>query len=132
MGTHISLFAVLYGVALFLSMRFTQSMNGGMTTTGGAGGDMMKTQMKIMQWGMPIFLPLIFNMFPAALTFYYFVYNIINVIQTLVIKKFIINEDKIKQQIATNKKKVKKKSKFQQRLEDAMKQQQAAQQKKKK
>jgi len=128
LGDHISLFAVLYGVALFLSMRFTQTMNGGAMAAG--GNDMMKTQMKIMQIGMPIFLPVIFNSFPAALTFYYFVYNIINVIQTLVIKKFIINEDKIKKQIAANKKKVKKKSKFQQRLEEAMKAQQENQKRK--
>jgi len=122
-SSHLSIFAVLYGLALFVSMRTTQGMNG-MAMSGGAGGpggDMMKTQMKIMQIGMPIFLPLIFNAFPVALTFYYVCYNIINTIQTLVIKKFIINEDKIHAKIQENKKKVKKKSKFQQRLETAMK-----------
>ncbi|MBX2844878.1 MAG: membrane protein insertase YidC [Saprospiraceae bacterium] len=121
-GSHISLFAVLYGFALFISMRTTQGMNG-MAMSGGAGGpgaDMMKTQMKIMQIGMPIFLPFIFNAFPAALTFYYVCYNIINTIQTIVIKKFIINEDKIKAQIQENKKKEKKKGKFAQRIEAAM------------
>ena len=122
---HISIFAVLYGIALFLSMRVNKNMTG----MGGApagGNEMMQTQMKIMQWGMPIFLPLIFNSFPVALTFYYFCYNIINAIQSLVIKKFLIDEDKIHRQVQANKKKVKKKSRFQKRLEEAMKQQQKA------
>ncbi len=128
---HISIFAVLYGIALFISMRANKNMTG----MGGApagGNEMMQTQMKIMQYGMPIFLPLIFNSFPVALTFYYFCYNIINAIQSVVIKKFFIDEDKIHRQVQANKKKVKKKSGFQKRLEEAMKQQQAQRAKRKK
>ena len=40
------------------------------------------------------------------------------------IKKYMIDEDKIRLQIETNKKKPKKKSKFQQRMEEITKQQQ--------
>ena len=137
MGDHISLFAVLYGVALFFSMQMTTSL-GGMPTApatsggkddGGGMANMMQTQMKFMKYAMPIFLPFIFNSFPAALTFYYFCYNIINAIQTWVIKKFVIDEDKIHAQIQENKKKPSKKSGFRKRLEEAMKAQQEMQKK---
>jgi len=51
----------------------------------------------------------------------------------LVIKHYIIDEDKIHAQIQENKKKpTKKKSAFRQRLDDAMKQAQVQQEKKKK
>ena len=40
------------------------------------------------------------------------------------IKKFLIDEDKIRAKIEFNKKKIKKKSRFQQRLEEVAKQQQ--------
>ena len=135
MGDHISLFAVLYGVALFFSMQMTTSMGmGGMPTAPTGGGkdeggmaNMMQTQMKFMKYAMPIFLPVIFNSFPAALTFYYFCYNVINAVQTWVIKKFVIDEDKIHAQIQENKKKPSKKSGFRKRLEEAMKAQQEMQ-----
>lgn len=140
-GSHISLFAILYGVALFFSMRVNRGMmTGGMPTAPstkkkGDGPDMqnmMQMQMKIMQYGMPIFLPLVFNAFPAALTFYYFCYNVINALQTLIIKKFVINEDKILEKIEENKAKPKKKGGMRQRFEQAMKAQQELQAEKQK
>lgn len=139
--SHISIFAVLYGIALFFSMQMTRSMGGPMgmaPTSGGSKKDgepdmqkMMQTQMKFMQYAMPIFLPFIFNAFPVALTFYYFCYNIINGLQTLIIKKFVINEDKIHAQIQENKKKPQKAGGFRKRLEDAMKAQQELQEQQK-
>ncbi len=135
-GSHISLFAILYGIALFFSMRVNRGMmTGGMPTAPasskkGDGPDMqnmMQMQMKIMQYGMPIFLPLVFNAFPAALTFYYFCYNIINALQTLIIKKFVIDEDKILKKIEENKAKPKKKGGMRERFEKAMKAQQELQ-----
>lgn len=135
MGDHISLFAVLYGVALFFSMQMTTNMGGmGAMPTSSSGGkdeggmaNMMQTQMKFMKYAMPVFLPVIFNSFPAALTFYYFCYNVINAVQTWVIKKFVIDEDKIHAKIQENKKKPKKQSGFRKRLENAMKAQQEMQ-----
>ncbi len=142
LGDHISLFAVLYGVALFFSMRMNKGMmSGGLPSAppsnkkdGGDMQQMMQTQMKFMQYAMPVFLPVIFNSFPAALTFYYFCYNMINALQTWAIKTYIIDEDKIHKQIQENKAKPKKQSGFRKRLEDAMKMQQelAAQQAKQK
>lgn len=135
---HISIFAILYGVALFFSMRLTTSMSQGVMGASQTPekkddmANMMHTQMKFMQYAMPVFLPFIFNAFPVALTFYYFCYNMINALQTLIIKKFVIDEDKILAQIEENKKKPKKKGGFRQKLEEAMKAQQELQQKDKK
>lgn len=141
MGSHISLFAILYGIALFFSMQMTSSMGGmdaGMPATSSKSkkkdgepdfGSMMQTQMKFMKYAMPIFLPVIFNAFPAALTFYYFCYNVINALQTLILKKFVLDEDKIHAQIQENKSKPKKSSGFRKRLEEAMKAQQEIQKK---
>jgi len=66
------------------------------------------------------------------LSYYYLLANIISMAQMFVIKKYIIDEKKIRAQIDINKKTVKKKSKFQQRLEEAskMQQQKAAQKRK--
>jgi len=71
---------------------------------------------------MPIMFLGIFNSFAAGLTYYFFLSNLITYLQQFVIKKFFINEDKLKAQIASNKTKVRKKSKFQKRLEDLQKQ----------
>ncbi len=140
LGDHISMFAILYGVSLAISMRMNNSMMAGGMPSAPAGnnkegGDMqqmMQMQMKFMQYGMPIFLPIIFNSFPAALTFYYFCYNMINALQSWIIKNFIIDEDKIHQEIQENKAKPKKQSGFRKRLEDAMKMQQEMQEQQKK
>ena len=50
--------------------------------------------------------------------------NIMNIGIMWGIKKYLIDEDKIREKIESNKKKIKKKSRFQQRLEDVAKQQQ--------
>ena len=65
-----------------------------------------------------------FNNFSAGLSYYYFLANVISMVQQWVIKKFFIDEDAIHRKIQENKKKPKaqKKSKFQQRLEDMAKQ----------
>jgi len=73
----------------------------------------------------------IFNRLAAALTFYYFLSNVISILLQFVIQKFIINHDKIHAQIQENKKKPKSKSKWQEKLEEVQKRQQDIQQKKK-
>ena len=78
--------------------------------------------MKAFSYMMPLIFMFVLNSYPAALSFYYFVSNIVTFGQQTVIRKFI-DEDKIKTILEENKKRNanKKKSKFQQRLEDAMK-----------
>jgi YidC/Oxa1 family membrane protein insertase len=67
-----------------------------------------------------------FNNYSAGLSLYYFTANMTTLGQQFVIRKFFINEDKIRAKIEENKKKPKKKSKFQQRLQDMQDQQQQA------
>ncbi len=78
--------------------------------------------MKSMQYFMPLIFMFVLNSFPAALSFYYFVSNIVTFGQQALIRKFV-DEEKIKKVLDENRKKSsnKKKSKFQQRLEEAMK-----------
>ena len=70
----------------------------------------------------------VLNSFPAALSFYYFVSNLVSFGQQALIRRFV-DEEKIKAQIAYNKKnpKQKKQSNFQKKLEEmARKQQESA------
>ncbi|MBK9744768.1 MAG: hypothetical protein IPO94_18320 [Saprospiraceae bacterium] len=56
----------------------------------------------------------------------------INILQTVVTKNYIFDENKIRAELMKEKEKPKKKSGFQAKLEEAMKQQQAIQEQKKK
>jgi YidC/Oxa1 family membrane protein insertase len=89
-------------------------------------------EMKFMQYIFPVFFLFFLNNYPAGLTYYYFVSNMITFGQQFAIRKFFINDEAIHAKIQENKAKPTKKSKFAQRLEEAMKQQQELQKKKKK
>ena len=86
----------------------------------------MAAQMKIMMYLMPVMMLFFFNSYPAGLSYYYFLANVISLLQTLIIQKVFINEDAIRAKLEANKKRPKanKKSKFQQKLEEMAKQQQ--------
>ncbi|MEZ5008554.1 MAG: hypothetical protein R2753_10445 [Chitinophagales bacterium] len=79
----------------------------------------------IFQYFMPFMMLFIFNKFSAALSYYYFLFNLISIGQHFIMKQFMIDEDKIHAQIQENKKKVKTKSKWQQKMEEVLKQQEA-------
>ena len=64
---------------------------------------------------------LILNNFSAGLTYYYFLANVISIIQTQVSRRSV-NEAALLKKIEENKKKPVKKSKWQQRLDEAAKQ----------
>jgi YidC/Oxa1 family membrane protein insertase len=78
--------------------------------------------MKNLGYIMPVVFMFVLNSFPAALSFYYFVSNMVTFGQQALIKLFV-DDAKIREKIELNKVKNvnKKKSKFQQKLEDAMK-----------
>ncbi len=120
-GDHVSLFCLLGAAAQFGYIQ----LNNQMTPTSG-GNDALQQQMRSIQYLMPFMLLFFFNSFAAALTFYFFLSTIISFVQQYVIKNYSIDEEKLKAQIAENKKKPRKQSKFQQRLEQMMKEQQAA------
>ena len=78
--------------------------------------------MKYMPYIFPVLLLGVFNTLPSALTWYYTVSNTITLILQIVIQKYIINHDKIMEQMTENRKKPVKKSTWQARLEAAAKQ----------
>ena len=122
-GDHVSLFTLLMAASQLLQVLVTpQQMGGGNQMAG----------MKYMPYIMPVFMMFIFNSFPAGLTYYYFLANMITFGQQVVIKRFIIDEAKLHRQMQENKKRAPKKSGWMARLEDMQKQQQTAQKGKKK
>jgi len=123
-GEHVSLFALLWGISSVIYAHYNMK-NMDMGTT-------QNPAMKYMQYVMPLFFIVFFNSYASGLTVYMFFSNLFTIAQTIITKKFILDEDKIRQKLELKKAKPKKKSKFAQRLEEAMKQQQAAAEQKKK
>lgn len=126
-GDHVSLFTLLMAITSFGYTRMTMSQQ--QMSVG--NDDMMATQMKIMQYVTPFMFLFMFNSFSAALSYYYFLFNLLSIIQTYVLKKFFINEDALRAEIEFNKKQPKKKSSWQNRMDQMMDQQKAVQEKRK-
>jgi YidC/Oxa1 family membrane protein insertase len=110
-GSHVSLFCLLMTVATIFYTRLNQQTVSTQTMPG----------MKTMMYMMPVMFLFILNSYPAGLSFYYFLANIITIGQTYLIRLFV-DDDKIRQQLQMNKKKPANKSNFQKRLEDMAKQ----------
>ncbi|WP_439127436.1 membrane protein insertase YidC [Polaribacter sp.] len=134
-GDHVSLFPILASVAIFFYMKMNQSQQANMQAPTQEGMPDMSKMMKYMIYFSPIMMLFFFNNYASSLSLYYFISNLLTIAIMLVIKNFVIDEEKIHAQIEENKKRPeKKKSKFRQRIDDAMKQaqeQQAKQQKRK-
>ena len=113
-GDHISLFTLLMTVNTVLSMRVNNQTTASTSQMPG---------MKTMMYMMPLMFMLFLNNFSAALTYYYFLANLITLAQNWVFKRYT-DEAKILAKINSKKAKPKKKSGFQKRLEDLQKQQQ--------
>lgn len=109
-GSHVSLFTILMTVSQIAYTHFNNQLT---AQTG---------PMKNLGYIMPVVFMFVLNSFPAALSFYYFVSNMVTFGQQALIKLFV-DDAKIREKIEQNKVKNvdKKKSKFQQKLEDAMK-----------
>jgi YidC/Oxa1 family membrane protein insertase len=114
-GDHISLFTILMTITSIAFAAYSQANSGMQNTQPG---------MQYMPYIMPLFLMFMFNSFPAALTYYYLLQNVISIGQQALIQKFFIKEDLIRAKIEHNKKNPKEKSKWQQKFEDIQKQQQ--------
>lgn len=133
-GDHVSLFPILASVAIFFYMQMNQSQQANMQMPPQEGMPDMSKMMKYMIYLSPIMMLFFFNNYASSLSLYYFISNLLTIVIMLVIKHFVIDEDKIHAQIEENKKKPVKTSKFRERIDAAMKQaqeQQAKQQKKK-
>ncbi len=119
-GNHVSGFAVMMAVSTFFYSRMSTA---NMPTSQQPGMPNMKVIMNLF----PIITLVFFNRFAAGLNFYYFCANVISIIQMVVIKRYFIDEEKIRAKIDSNKAKPKKKSSFQERLEEMQKIQQQQQ-----
>ncbi len=116
-GDHISLFPILASIAIFFYMMMTTGQN--MPTQPGM------PNMKFIMYLMPFFMLIFFNNYASGLSLYYFVSNLITIGIMLVIKNFILDNEKIHAQIQENKKKPKKENKFQRKMREMMEQAEA-------
>ena len=126
-GDHISLFPILASVAIFF---YTMMTMGQQQATQQPG----MPNMKFIMYLMPLMMLFFFNNYASGLSLYYFVSNLLTIVLMLVIKNFVISEEKIFAQIEENKKKPKKAGGFTARLQKAMEEaekQQRANQKRK-
>ncbi|MBX9890319.1 MAG: membrane protein insertase YidC [Amoebophilaceae bacterium] len=90
-GDHVSLFTILMVIS---TMLYTWSSSQGGNTEG---------PMKILSYIMPISVMFVLNSFPAGLSFYYFISNIVSCLQQLVTKYFV-NEEELKAKLISKQK----------------------------
>jgi YidC/Oxa1 family membrane protein insertase len=116
-GAHVSLFCLLMTVSQlaygYYNNQITPDQPG------------QPINMKMMAYITPVIFMFVMNSFPAGLSFYYFVSNLVTIGQQLAIRKFV-NEDKIKSLLDANRLKIAasggpKKSKFSQYLQTQLK-----------
>ena len=116
-GDHVSLFPILASIAIFIYMMMTT-------------GQSMQQQegmpnMKFIMYLSPLMMLVFFNNYASGLSLYYFVSNMITIGIMLVIKNFIIDDEKIHAKIQEDKKKPKKQNKFQKKMAEMMEQAEA-------
>ncbi len=115
-GDHVSLFPILASIAIFIYMMMS------------TGQQMQQQQqpgmpnMKFLMYLSPLFMLVFFNNYASGLSVYYLTSNVITIGIMLVIKNFIIDEDKIHAKIQENKKKPKKQNRFQRKMAEMMEQ----------
>ncbi|SFZ94596.1 YidC/Oxa1 family membrane protein insertase [Flaviramulus basaltis] len=132
-GNHVSLFPILASIAIFFYMRLTTGQQMSSQPQQEGMPDMAK-MMKYMMYFSPIMMLFFFNNYASGLSLYYFISNLISIGIILVIKNYILDEDKIHAQIQEKKKQPKKQNRFQQKMAEMMEQaekQKQAQQKRK-
>ncbi len=114
-GDHVSLFTLLMTVTSIIyavsNARLTGQQDG---------------PMKYMPYIFPIMLLGIFNSFPAALTYYYFLQNVISYGQQWIIKQFFVDEKALHKQMQEKKTKPTNPNSFSNRFGRAMEQAQKA------
>lgn len=114
LGNHLSLFVVLMTIS---SLAFTYYNNQNTPDQPGP------IDMKKISYVFPVVFMFVLNSFPAALSFYYLVSNLVTIAQQLIVKRFV-NEEKILAILENNKRnyqsKPQKKNKFSDFLEKQM------------
>ena len=116
-GDHLSLFALLMAVSMFLYSKMTSSQ---------MSNDPQMAGMKFMSvWLMPIMMLFICNNLSSGLSYYYLLSNLLTMLQTFIIKKWVVKPEKILAKLEASKGKPIQKSKWQLKLEQAQKMQEA-------
>ena len=119
LGDHLSLFALLMAVTMFFYSKMSSSQ---------MSDDPNMAGMKFMSvWMMPIMMFFICNNLSAALSYYYLLSNIITMAMTWYIRKYVVTEEKVRNDMMLAARQPKKKSKWQQRLEEAQRMQEQMQ-----
>jgi len=124
LDNHISLFTFLMTISTLVYTWFNNQMS-----------TAVQGPMKAISYTMPVVFMFVLNSFPAGLSFYYFVSNVVTILQQVIIKRFV-DEDGLRAKLEENRKNFQtgnvKKSPFMQRLNDAMKAQEELKKKGKK
>ena len=113
-GAHVSLFTLLWALTTIIYAYYNMRH---MDTTANPA-------IKYVQYFMPITFLFFFNSYASGLTVYMFFSNVFNILQTILTKKFVFKDEKLRAELEESRSKPKKKGGFQERLEEAMKQQQ--------
>ena len=113
---HISLFALLMAASMFFYSKIMQQQT--------AGNDPNAKMMQAMSlYMMPIMMFFICNNLSSGLSYYYLLSNLITMLETWVIRKWVVDPEKVIAQVKAAENKPAPKSKWQQRLEEAQKMQ---------
>lgn len=119
-GDHVSLFTLLMAVTTLL---YTIMNSGNMQSQQQPG----MPDMRYIMYFFPIMMIFFFNNYSSGLSYYYFISTLMSILIMLMIKRFFVDEVKLKAQMAARKANAttdgtkKKKSKFQERLEQMQK-----------
>ena len=115
-GDHLSLFALLMAVTMWVYSKMTMSNQ--------ASNDPNAQSMQFMSvWMMPIMMFFICNSLSAALSYYYLLSQLISMVEIWVIRKFFVHPEEILAKVRASEGKPLPKSKWQQRLEEAQRMQ---------
>ena len=120
-GDHISLFPILAAVSIFFYMKMTTGQQMASQPPPQEGMPDMTKMMKYMIYFAPIMMMVFFNNYSSGLSLYYFISNLLSIAVMYTIKNYILDEQKIREQIQFNKSQpVKPPSRFQRRMQSMM------------
>jgi len=121
-GDHVSLFPILAAIAIFFYMKMTTGQQTAMQAPPQEGMPDMSKMMKYMIYFSPLLMLVFFNNYASGLSLYYFISNLISIGIMLVIKNYIIDEDKVLAKIEVSKSKPRKENRFQRKMKEMMEQ----------
>ena len=120
-GDHVSLFPILAAISIFFYMKMTTGQQMSSQPKPQDGMPDMAKMMKYMIYFAPIMMMVFFNNYSSGLSLYYFVSNLLSIGIMYTIKNYILDEEKIREQIQFNKSQpLKPPSRFQRRMQAIM------------